>query len=584
MAQVSGGGGRGSAQMHEEAPAGPVPGSASVRTMSAWGRIRTAVPGVLGWNLAVPASAFRQDTFFDAAAKADALGVASVEGSSTQKVSIQVPKKLDANLAPGEVRHVRDRLTELGLRMPVYSSASLGPDEAAARKLFELAKALGVETIAVEQAPQDLALIERLAGEFGVKVAMAGKPQTLLAALQGRSERLGVVADLSRWAQEGVQSAEAVSSLKNRLFVLRLTDRSAGLAQLLSQIEQLQLKLSLVLEPGGAGDVQAELARSLEGFEKAAQMAVAHRVAKLMLATPDKGADKLTPEQQEAVRAALPAQPAAKPKKARKLLVLDANIGYGGPRGGHLSSVAAVNMAIAEFARKTGAYEPVFSNDPENLKYPKIKQFDAIYLNNTVGMLFADPEVREGLLRFVREGGGLGGDHGTSHASMDWPEFGEMLGAVQGTHREPTEQATIRIDDPLSPLTAAFGGQEFVHQDEFYRFTSGPYSRDKVHVLLSMDVEKTDMNQGRDCSRPCSRADADYALAWIRTYGKGRVFYTPLGHTYAWMANPKLSQLVFAGLQFILGDLEADTTPSAKLRSDGGGRKDGLAAGVVPGR
>ena len=85
---------------------------------------------------------------------------------------------------------------------------------------------------------------------------------------------------------------------------------------------------------------------------------------------------------------------------------------------------------------------------------------------------------------------------------MDWPEFGEMLGAVEGSHREPTEMATVKIDDPTSPLVAAFGGKSFVHQDEFYRFVEGPLSRDKVHVLMSMDIEKTDLNQGRGCGAP----------------------------------------------------------------------------------
>ena len=92
--------------------------------------------------------------------------------------------------------------------------------------------------------------------------------------------------------------------------------------------------------------------------------------------------------------------------------------------------------------------KPVFSNDLDNLKYDKIKQFDAIYLNNTVGMIFVDPEVREGLTRFVREGGGLAGQSRRKPRIMDWAEFGEMIGMKWGVHREPTEQATIRIDDP----------------------------------------------------------------------------------------------------------------------------------------
>jgi hypothetical protein len=239
---------------------------------------------------------------------------------------------------------------------------------------------------------------------------------------------------------------------------------------------------------------------------------------------------------------------------------MDLQVAY----GGH-PSIPAQNFALDQMGKTTGAYEAVFNNDLDNLKYGKIKQFDAVFLNNTVGMIFVDPEVREGLSRFVREGGGLAGNHGTSHASMDWPEFSEMIGAWRGVHREATEQVTVRIDDPKSPLTAAFGGKEFVYQDEFFRFPVGPYSRDKWHVLLSMDVEKTDMNQGRACAQPCTRADNDYAISWIRSYGKGRVFFCTLGHNATLFLTPSLAEHFLAGIQFILGDLEADTTPSAKL-------------------
>jgi len=238
------------------------------------------------------------------------------------------------------------------------------------------------------------------------------------------------------------------------------------------------------------------------------------------------------------------------------------NISYGGHR-----SIPHANLALELIGKKTGAFEPVFSNDLANLKYDKIRQFDAVYLNNTVGMIFVDPEVREGLVRFVREGGGLAGNHGVSHASMDWPEFGEMIGTKWGVHREPTEQATVRIDDPNHPLTKAFGGKEFVYQDEFFRFPIGPYSREKLRVLLSIDIDKTDMNQGRPCPKPCVRPDHDYAVSWIRSYGKGRVFFCILGHNPTLYMTPALAEYFLAGIQFILGDLDADTTPSAKLAS-----------------
>ncbi|MGE0405883.1 MAG: ThuA domain-containing protein [Candidatus Korobacteraceae bacterium] len=574
------GGGRGRGAQ-AQAPAGPAPGSASVRT-SVWGRLRTAVAPVIGWTVGVPVGSFRQDMFAEAAVKADALGVSAIEGSSAQKVSLQVPKKLDWSLFPGEVQYVRERLSVLNLRMPLYSAGSMPADESSRRKLFEFAKALSVQTVVVEGVPENLAQVDTLAGEFGVNVALAGgAPQAMLNALQGRSQRIGVYGDVGRWMHEGVKPVDGITLLKDKLLALRLSDRNSmgsggrpvafgsGAAEaprLLAELDRMQLKPVLVADASGT-DAQAELARSLDGFEQAVQMTAARRVAEIALKTPEKSGERfLSQEQRDAVIAAMPRQAVAKPKKPRKLLVMDMNIAYGGPNGGHITNVAAANMVLRDFAKATGAFEPVFSNDLNNLKYDKIKQFDAIFLNNTVGMIFVDPEVRDGLLRFVREGGGLAGDHGTSHASMDWPDFAEMLGAVQGTHREPTEQAIVRIEDTSSPITAAFGGNEFLHQDEFYRFNR-VYSRDKVHVLLSMDVEKTDMNQGRGCSRNCVRADGDYALAWIRSHGKGRVFYTPLGHTYQMFANPQLAQFFLAGIQFILGDLDADTTPSSKLKS-----------------
>jgi type 1 glutamine amidotransferase len=185
-----------------------------------------------------------------------------------------------------------------------------------------------------------------------------------------------------------------------------------------------------------------------------------------------------------------------------------------------------------------------------------------------VGELFPDLEIRESLLRYVREGGGLGGWHGSPWASRSWKELGEMVSAADAPHR--IEPAYLRLDDAKSPINQAFDGAGMQHTEEFYRFHhDGPmayYSREKVHVLLSLDPEKSPemLKPARDGKPMYARPDKDYAVAWIKTYGKGREYYNSMGHMPETMMSKKIMGHVFAAIQFLLGDLDADTTPSAK--------------------
>ena len=73
-----------------------------------------------------------------------------------------------------------------------------------------------------------------------------------------------------------------------------------------------------------------------------------------------------------------------------------------------------------------------------------------MFLNSVVGQVFSDPEVLDGLIRYVREGGGVAGLHGTTFASQDLREFGELMGAQEGPHQYNGEPGTLKIDDPAS--------------------------------------------------------------------------------------------------------------------------------------
>ncbi|HPM84719.1 MAG TPA: ThuA domain-containing protein, partial [Candidatus Anammoximicrobium sp.] len=264
--------------------------------------------------------------------------------------------------------------------------------------------------------------------------------------------------------------------------------------------------------------------------------------------------DRCSPDELRKIEAAIPAKALVAPAKPRRLLMFDLNVGYPGPptrfpgqqypshvdARGH-RSIGHANVAFTQMGRRTGAFETVVSRDPAVFQSESLKRFDAVCFNNTVGNPFDDARLRQSLLEFVRGGGGLLGIHGASLTFTDWskggrdtwPEFGVMLGARGANHRDYRERIFIKVEDPGHPLTQVFGGAGFEYCSEFFRFHD-PYSREQVRVLLSIDTAKTDLS-----GRKPERNDNDYALAWVRSYGQGRVFYSAIGHNAEVFSDPQ---------------------------------------------
>lgn len=262
----------------------------------------------------------------------------------------------------------------------------------------------------------------------------------------------------------------------------------------------------------------------------------------------------VTPEERARIESAIPARAPVSPAQPRRLLIFDLNVDY----GGH-ASIPYANLALQLMGTRTGAFEATLSSDPAMLEAANLGQFDAVYLNNTVGDIFSTPELREAFSSYVANGGGLVAHHAVTVTSTGWEEFGRILGARGAAHRAADEQVVITVDDPDNPIVRAFGGRPFEYADEIFRFQTY-YSRDNVRVLLSLDRIETNMTQGR-CTSQCLRDDNDYAIAWIRQHGKGRVFYTALGHNPYVFWDPPMLEMLLAAVQYALGDLQADPTP-----------------------
>jgi hypothetical protein len=249
---------------------------------------------------------------------------------------------------------------------------------------------------------------------------------------------------------------------------------------------------------------------------------------------------------------ASPAKATAVPAGPRKLLV------FGLCNGFRHSSIPYWDEALTIMGRKTGAYEVTISNDMSVFKPESLNRFDAVCLNNTTQLKF-DAEAHESLMAFIKGGKGIAGIHAATDNFYDWPEAAEMFGGQFSGHPWTADGTwAIKIDDPKHTLMAAFDGKGFKINDEIYRTDPPLYSRSKQRVLMSLDMSD-DVTANVSGVTP---DDADTGISWVKSYGKGRLFYCSLGHNHQITWTAPVLQHVLDGIQFVLGDLPCDTTAS----------------------
>lgn len=219
---------------------------------------------------------------------------------------------------------------------------------------------------------------------------------------------------------------------------------------------------------------------------------------------------------------------------------------------------------IERLGRVSGLWDTYIRTDTQLLTKQKLQGnaknldfFDGV-LFFTTGELDLDDQQKADLMSFVKEEGkGFIGVHCAADTLYKWPEYGEMLGGWFDQHPWNTFDAPILNEDPSNPMVSQFP-KEFVKKDEIYQIKN--YSRDKLRVLLRLDDKKLTTNPR------VHRTDGDFAVAWIKMHGKGRVFYSTLGHTHEAWDDPQIQKMYFEAAKWALrisGD-DIDVTPRPK--------------------
>ena len=187
----------------------------------------------LGWHLGVQAWSFNKYTFFESVDRVAALGLHTIEMFPGQSLSKEKPGvKTNQNMAPETMTEIKQRLASADVRVAIFGVTGIPGDDAGARKLFEWAKAMGIETICSEPPPSALPTIDKLCQEYGINVALHNHPKpskywnpdTVLSAIKGLSKHMGACADTGHWMRSDIDPVEALRKLEGRIVSFHFKD------------------------------------------------------------------------------------------------------------------------------------------------------------------------------------------------------------------------------------------------------------------------------------------------------------------------------------------------------------------------
>jgi type 1 glutamine amidotransferase len=252
----------------------------------------------------------------------------------------------------------------------------------------------------------------------------------------------------------------------------------------------------------------------------------------------------------------------AAPAAMKHILVVGQTTGF------EHDSVPNAMGTIWKMGHESGLWDAYLRTDCELITKKDLKRntknltfFDAIVFASTTGELAMDDDQKKDMMAFIHdEGKGFVGVHAALDTYYKWPEYGEMIGGWFDQHPWMTFQAPIILEDPNFPATRHFQ-KSFVKRDEIYQAMD--WSRDKVNVLLRLDETKLNYEN----NPRIHRKDHDFAVAWSKMYGKGRVFYSTLGHTKEAWDDPDIQKMYFEAIKWSLGLTEGATTPHEKPKS-----------------
>ncbi|MGO9469192.1 MAG: ThuA domain-containing protein [Isosphaeraceae bacterium] len=239
----------------------------------------------------------------------------------------------------------------------------------------------------------------------------------------------------------------------------------------------------------------------------------------------------------------------------------------------HGGELGHAERILTDIGKEHG-FEVVASKDGRLLEPDNIGQWDAFVFETTgdlttPGREDKSPPISEdgekALYDAIRNGKGFlavhcgadtFGHHGKRNKGAADPYI-QMLGGEFVSHG-PQQVVTIEVVDSKFPgMDKGFGtsGPTFTINDEWYALKNMP---EDLHVIMVQRTEGMKSGGAREYDRP------NYPMTWARNFGKGRVFYTSMGHREDVWDNPMYQGLLLGALAWATGQVDADIEPNIK--------------------
>lgn len=235
----------------------------------------------------------------------------------------------------------------------------------------------------------------------------------------------------------------------------------------------------------------------------------------------------------------------AAPRK--KLLVVTHTEGFR-----HTEGIAAGEVVIKEIGEKSGVFSVDYcrnADDVRKMLTPEyLKPYDGVVFLNTTGEL-PIPDV-QAFLDWVKSGKAFLGFHSATDTFHPNAGYIEMIGGEFQTHGAQCAITPI-VEDPKHPATARWP-KGLAVTDEIYHHVK--VDRTKCRVLLRLDANPAD-------NRPEQNQPADFWVAWCRSYGKGRVFYSLFGHRKDVWDVEAFREQILGAVRWTTGLARGDASP-----------------------